>query len=108
MKKIYVGNLPYRVTKDEFIAFFSSCGTVEDAHLVSDRQTGRAKGFGFVTFDSADAAQAALKLNGHELQGRPVRIDLAREPDRRARLSRDEVWTILNFIRKYVPSKKAS
>jgi RNA recognition motif-containing protein len=79
MKKIYVGNLPYRVTKDEFTAFFSGCGTVEDAHLVSDRQTGRAKGFGFVTFDSSEAAQAALRLNGQELQGRAIRIDLARE-----------------------------
>lgn len=77
--KIYVGNLPYRLSKSEFSAFFEGCGAIEHVHIAMDRQTGDSKGFGFVTFDSTDAAQKALKLNGQDLKGRALRIDLARE-----------------------------
>ena len=77
--KIYVGNLPYRLSKAELSGFFETCGAIEHVHIAMDRQTGDSKGFGFVTFESADAAQRALKLNGQELKGRALRIDLARE-----------------------------
>ncbi len=77
--KIYVGNLPYRLAKNELAAFFEGCGAIDEVHIAMDRQTGNSKGFGFVTFTSAGSAEQALKLNGSELKGRALRIDLARE-----------------------------
>lgn len=79
MKKIYIGNLPYRITKSEITTFFEACGAIEHVHIATDRQTGDSKGFGFVTFETSEAAEKAVKLNGTELKGRALRIDLARE-----------------------------
>ena len=79
MKKIYIGNLPYRITKNEITDFFATCGAIEHVHIATDRQTGDSKGFGFVTFETKEAAEKAVKLNGTELKGRALRIDLARE-----------------------------
>ena len=79
--KVYVGNLPYRVTKEEIVEFFADCGAIERVHIATDRQTNRSKGYGFVTFDTTDAANKAVKLNGTEMSGRALRVDLAREND---------------------------
>lgn len=79
MKKIYIGNLPYRITKNEITDFFATCGAIEHVHIATDRQTGDSKGFGFVTFETKEAADKAVKLNGTELKARALRIDLARE-----------------------------
>lgn len=77
--KLYVGNLPYSVTEDELQKHFEEFGEVLDINLIKDRETGRAKGFGFVTMDSQQAAENSLSLNGKEVGGRAIRVNEARE-----------------------------
>lgn len=75
--KIYVGNLPYSASKEELEHFFDHCGVIEKISLVKDRETDRPKGFGFVTFETEEEATKALDLNGSEMSGRKIRINLA-------------------------------
>ncbi len=78
MISIYVGNLPFSVTEDEIRDHFSAHGEVHRVHLVTDRETGRPRGFGFVEMDD-DAGRAAIAaLNGQELSGRPLTINEAK------------------------------
>ncbi|TXL62616.1 RNA recognition motif domain-containing protein [Zeimonas arvi] len=78
--KIYVGNLPWRATDAQLSELFGAHGEVTDARIVTDRETGRSRGFGFVTMTSADAAQAAIRaLNGYSLEGRSLVVNEARE-----------------------------
>jgi RNA recognition motif-containing protein len=78
--KIYVGNLPWRATDAQLSELFGAHGEVTDARIVTDRETGRSRGFGFVTMASDDAAQAAIRaLNGHSLEGRSLVVNEARE-----------------------------
>jgi cold-inducible RNA-binding protein len=81
--KVYVGNLPYSTTEEELQELFSSCGEVERAQLITDRDTGRSKGFAFVTFATKEALDSALERNGEELSGRALRINKAQEKQRR-------------------------
>jgi RNA recognition motif-containing protein len=77
--KLYVGNLNYTVTGDQLNELFSQFGTVTDAVVISDRNSGRSKGFGFVELSSADeAAKAAEEMNGKEFQGRNLIVNEAR------------------------------
>lgn len=81
---IYVGNLPFDATEEELHALFSSCGTVETIDLATDRETGRPRGFGFVTMASSEEAAKAMEtLNGHLLHGRSLQVDAARERENR-------------------------
>ena len=74
--EIYVGNLAYATTDDGLKAAFAQYGEVTAVRVVTDRMTGRSKGFGFVTMPDAAQAQAAIDaLNGHELDGRTVRVN---------------------------------
>lgn len=74
--EIYVGNLAYATTDDGLKAAFAAFGEVTAVRVVTDRMTGRSKGFGFVTMPDATQAQAAIDaLNGHELDGRTVRVN---------------------------------
>ncbi|MBD3321188.1 MAG: RNA-binding protein [Chitinivibrionales bacterium] len=75
--KLYVGNIPFRTTEDELREMFSPHGEVHSVSIITDRQTGRSRGFGFVEMDNADAAMA--ELNGKEFGGRNLRINEARE-----------------------------
>ncbi len=78
--KIYVGNLPWRATDAQLTQLFGAHGEVTDARIVTDRETGRSRGFGFVTMTSAEAAQNAIKaLNGYSLEGRGLVVNEARE-----------------------------
>jgi len=78
--KIYVGNLPWRATDAQLSQLFGSHGEVIDAKIVTDRETGRSRGFGFVTMASDEAAQAAIRtLNGYSLEGRSLVVNEARE-----------------------------
>jgi len=78
--KIYVGNLPWRATDAQLSELFGAHGEVTDARIVTDRETGRSRGFGFVTMASAEAAQAAIRaLNGYSLEGRSLVVNEARE-----------------------------
>jgi len=78
--KIYVGNLPWRATDAQLSQLFGNHGEVTDAKIVTDRETGRSRGFGFVTMASDEAAQAAIRaLNGYSLEGRSLVVNEARE-----------------------------
>ena len=79
MTKIYVGNLPFSASESEIRELFAQHGTVESVSLITDRDTGRPRGFGFVQMSSADASRAIQNLNGKELGGRPLRVNEAQE-----------------------------
>ena len=89
MKKLYVGNLPYSTTEGDLRETFEQFGTVESSKIITDRETGRSKGFGFVEMGTEDEAQAALDgLNGTSVGGRTIRVDKARPPADRDRRDR--------------------
>jgi RNA recognition motif-containing protein len=77
MKSIYVGNLPFTATEDELRDLFSAYGTVHEARLMSDRDTGRPRGFGFVKMEDSDADEAIRSLNGKDMGGRSLRVNEA-------------------------------
>jgi RNA recognition motif-containing protein len=79
MTKIYVGNLPFSATDNEIRELFAQHGTVESVSLITDRDTGRPRGFGFVEMSRADASRAIQNLNGKEVGGRPLRVNEAQE-----------------------------
>ncbi len=76
--KLYVGNLPYNISDDQLNDMFAKFGTPDSATVITDRQTGQSKGFGFVEFSNADQAKQALSLNGTEFGGRPLTVNEAR------------------------------
>ena len=87
--KIYVGNLPWRISNEELEVLFASHGQVLDAKIVTDRETGRSRGFGFVTMEPASAAQAAIAgLSGHTIEGRNLVVNEAHEQGSRSGGSR--------------------
>ena len=78
-KKLYVGNLSYDVSSSDLEAMLSAHGTVLSAEVISDRSTGRSKGFGFVEMESADEAEAAIAaLNGQDHGGRALTVNEAK------------------------------
>jgi cold-inducible RNA-binding protein len=77
--KLYVGNFPYSVDESQLRALFSTYGDITDLALIMDRETGRPKGFAFITFASQQAAENALELNGRDLNGRPLKVNMAME-----------------------------
>lgn len=82
--KLYVGNLPYTTTKEELAELFVQLGSVVDAAVITDRDTGRSKGFGFVEMGSDAEAEAAITaLNGTEFGGRTIVVNEARPPKER-------------------------
>jgi RNA recognition motif-containing protein len=79
--RLYVGNLSYDATADSVRAVFSAHGDVSDVHIVIDRDTGRSRGFAFVTMRSSEqASAAATKMNGALIDGRPLRVNEAHRP----------------------------
>src|SRR5262249_32188088 len=79
-KKLYVGNLSFHTTSADLEALFATVGTCESASVVTDRETGRSRGFGFVEMGSNDEAQKAIAaLNGRDVQGRQLNVSEARE-----------------------------
>jgi RNA recognition motif-containing protein len=80
--KLYVGNLPFTATEDAVRALFAPHGTVEKLDLITDRDTGRPRGFGFVEMSNADASRAMQALNGTDFDGRALKINEAQERDR--------------------------
>ena len=80
-KKLHIGNLSFNIRNDELEQLFAAHGTVESAHVILDRDTGRSKGFGFVEMSTDQEARAAIAaLNGKEVGGRHLRVDEARPP----------------------------
>ena len=77
MKKLYVGNLPFSATEDEVRDLFEEHGSVGSVAIITDRETGRPRGFGFVEME--DGAERAIQsLNGHEMGGRALQVNEAR------------------------------
>lgn len=85
-KKLFVGNLPWSVNNDSLRDLFSQVGEVVEAMVITDRMSGRSKGFGFVTFATEEAAQAAIQqMNEKEVEGRKIIVNVARPKEDRPR-----------------------
>lgn len=91
-KKLYVGNLSYGTTADSLKDAFSKVGSVVSANVITDKMTGRSRGFGFVEMEDADAAGAVEKMHGTDLDGRTLTVNEARpmtdKPPRRGGFDR--------------------
>ncbi|HBS06431.1 MAG TPA: RNA-binding protein [Leptospiraceae bacterium] len=86
---IYAGNLPYGLKDQDLQALFAEHGDVEKATILIDRETGRSRGFGFVVMPDEGQALAAISaLNGHEIDGRALRINEAKPKEERPRFER--------------------
>jgi len=85
MKKLYVGNLSYGATESTIRSLFENHGAVETVNLITDRDTGRSKGFGFVEMtNDAEAQRAITALNGKEIDGRALTVNEARPKEERS------------------------
>ena len=83
MKKLYVGNLPWSCTDRDLEDQFASYGKVLSARVITDRETGRSRGFGFVEIEEDEGAQRAMsELDGRDFSGRPLRVNEAQERQR--------------------------
>ena len=86
--KLFVGGLAWATDDNSLRDAFAEFGTVTEASVIMERDTGRSRGFGFVTFADADSANSAIKgLDGQELDGRSIRVNLAEDKPRRDRNS---------------------
>ena len=82
-KKLYVGNLPFSITEDELRSAFERHGSVGSVNVITDRETGRPRGFAFVEMDEANAADEAMSaLDGSDLGGRNIRVNEAQDKRR--------------------------
>jgi cold-inducible RNA-binding protein len=87
--KAYVGNLPYTVTSDQLKDLFAQAGTVVDAIVISDKQSGRSKGFGFVEMSAQEELDKAIEMfNEKDYEGRNMRVSVARPPQPRQDFNR--------------------
>ena len=84
MTKLYVGNLPWSASEDDIRELFSPIGVIESVSLITDRETGRSRGFAFVEMDRADANKAISQLNGQDFGGRPLRVNEAQDRPKRS------------------------
>jgi RNA recognition motif-containing protein len=82
-KSLYVGNLPFKATEDEVRGIFAQYGEVQSVKLISDRETGRPRGFGFVEMEDNGAMAAIEALDGKEFGGRALKVNEARERQER-------------------------
>ncbi|MFK7915526.1 MAG: RNA recognition motif domain-containing protein [Pseudomonadales bacterium] len=81
--KLYVGNLPWSTENQDLEELFGQYGAVQSANVITDRETGRSRGFGFVEMGNDDARRAMEELNGHEIQSRALKVNEANEKPRR-------------------------
>lgn len=82
--KLYVGNLPFGVSEADLSDLFSEVGVVESARIVTDRDTGRSRGFGFVEFATKEEGEAAIsRFNGHQMNGRALTVNEAKPQEPR-------------------------
>jgi RNA recognition motif-containing protein len=82
MTTLYVGNLPFNATEADVKALFGRHGQVDSVKLINDRETGKARGFGFVDMPQNEALAAIQALNGFQMNGRPLRVNEAQERPR--------------------------
>lgn len=79
LKKLFVGSLPWSVGDDELEALFRDHGEVQSARVITDRETGRSRGFGFVEIETDDVAAIIQSTDGQEVEGRTIRVNEAEE-----------------------------
>jgi len=79
MKKLYVGNLPFSATETQVRDLFGKHGTVQNVALINDRETGRPRGFGFVEMEDNDTDKAIKALNGFDMDGRALTVNMAED-----------------------------
>ena len=89
VKKIYVGNLSWSSTEADLRELFATIGEVQSVAVITDRETGRSRGFGFIEMDDSDADKAISALDGRDLGGRPLRVNEAQDRRRSGGPSRD-------------------
>jgi RNA recognition motif-containing protein len=89
-KKLYVGNLSFQTTEDDLKGLFAQAGEVESVRIITDRDTGRSRGFGFVEMGGDNAEKAIAQFNGTELRGRALTVNEARPLGRKDFVSRDD------------------
>jgi RNA recognition motif-containing protein len=85
---IYVGNLPFNATAQDLETLFGEYGTVESAAIINDRETGRSRGFGFVEMPNEEGSKAISELDGHDYNGRALKVNEARPREERPRRGR--------------------
>lgn len=84
MTRIFVGSLPYSTTSDQLSQLFASFGKVSNASVITDKFTGRSRGFGFVEMDNDEEAQKAItELNGYQMEGRALAVSVAKPREER-------------------------
>ncbi len=81
--KLFIGSLPWSVTSDSLRELFAQYGEITDAVVISDRETGRSKGFGFVTFANEESAQKALEMDGKTVEERAIVVNVAKPRENR-------------------------
>jgi RNA recognition motif-containing protein len=79
--QLYVGNIPYKISKGELERIFGKYGQISEIRIVRDRNTGDSKGFCFITYESASSAKAALELNQSEIRGRSIIVAFAKSKE---------------------------
>ncbi|MBC8368911.1 MAG: RNA-binding protein [Planctomycetes bacterium] len=90
--RLFVGNLPWSIGDDELRDLFSEFGEVTDSKVINDRETGRSRGFGFIEMDD-EAGEAAIKgLDGADIEGRDLRVNVAEERKPRERRENNNRW----------------
>jgi heterogeneous nuclear ribonucleoprotein A1/A3 len=90
--KLYVGNFPYSVGENDLRDLFQTYGPIEEVRLITDRDTGRSKGFAFITFATQSAAENALEQNGKDMKGRALRVNVAQDKDKVKRTNDRPRW----------------
>ena len=85
-KKLYVGNLPWKSTEEEITEHFGQFGEIKTVNIITDRESGRSRGFCFVEMENAD--EAIEKLDGQDFQGRELKVNEAQEKERQPRSNR--------------------
>lgn len=83
MKKLYVGNLSFKTTEDDLRELFSDYGEVSSINIITDRESGRSRGFGFVEMDEEGADKAVEALDGKEFQERTLKVNVAKDKEKR-------------------------
>jgi RNA recognition motif-containing protein len=83
-KKLYVGNLSFQTTENDLTSLFEQAGQIESITIITDRDTGRSKGFGFVEMDNQDAEKAIAQFNGTDLNGRSLTVNEERPREERS------------------------
>ena len=76
--KLFVANLPFKMSEEEFAQQFRTFGEIHSAKIITDRETGRSRGFGFIELDDVGGRKAISKMDGHEIDGRVIKVSEAK------------------------------